>query len=480
MRKIKFTITFIIIFTLIFSVLPISSINASAATDPEIKANAVLLVEANTGRVLYSKNQTAKIYPASTTKIMTILLAVEAIEEGSVTLEDVVTVSENAFFDLTPDGSTSNIVAGEELTLKDLLYCAMLSSANEACNIIAEHVSGDAATYVAQMNLRAAQLGCKGTQFQNTHGLPDDEHYTTAYDLYLITEAAMNYPLFAQLCSTVKYTVPATNMSDSRELKTTNRLMQKDTSYYYEYASGVKTGYTSAAGYCLVSTASRSGIELISVVMGAESVQIEDGTTQMQSQSETKRLFTWAFASYSYKTIIDTTNLITEIPVSMGDGADSVVLRPQTEITALVDNELPIEDIEREITLNVESLVAPVMAGEVLGEMKLSYNGVNYGTVKLVANSSIEISKMTYVKTQIKAVLNSFWVKFALVVLGVFLLLYVAFVITYNIRRKKRRDAAKQARAQQVAALNRQPTTGKSFEDIEEMFMNSGQDREER
>lgn len=145
-------------------------------------------------------------------------------------------------------GSTSNIQAGEEMTLRDLMYCAMLGSANEACNIIAVHISGSLDAFVSLMNERAAELGCTGTHFNNTHGLPDSDHYTTARDFTMITCEAMAHDLFVEISGTVSYTVPATNMSGERRLSNTNGLINPESStypgYYYEYARAGKTGHT--------------------------------------------------------------------------------------------------------------------------------------------------------------------------------------------------------------------------------------------
>ena len=149
---------------------------------------------------------------------------------------------------------------GEELTVEELLYCIMLSSANEGCNILAEGVAGSIDAFVAQMNSRAAALGCEDTHFVNTNGLPDDDHYTTAWDLYLITREARKHPDFMPIVGTAFHEVPATNLSEPRNLRSTNYLISSwyTRGYLYKGAEGIKTGSTSAAGYCLVASASRN------------------------------------------------------------------------------------------------------------------------------------------------------------------------------------------------------------------------------
>lgn len=179
MKKSKI-LSYILIFAVISAMLMPGS--AAALSDPTTNAKAIVLVDTTTGSILFSKNADEKVYPASTTKIMTALLAVEAIENGKAALTDSVTAGSDIMTGLSEDGSTAGIVPGETMTLESLLYCTLLSSANEACNIIAEYIGGDIKTFVGMMNAKAKELGCTGTNFTNTHGLPDNNHYTTASD----------------------------------------------------------------------------------------------------------------------------------------------------------------------------------------------------------------------------------------------------------------------------------------------------------
>ncbi|NCC69043.1 MAG: D-alanyl-D-alanine carboxypeptidase, partial [Clostridia bacterium] len=201
------------VFLLLFLFLSVWSPSALALDDPQVTAKAVLLADADSGRIFFSQNADMKMYPASLTKIMTVLLAVEAVDRGDVSLDDEVTCSEECLAGMDEDGSTANIVAGETMKLRDLMYCALVESANEACNVIAEYIGGSIGNFVQMMNDRAGELGCTGTHFANTHGLPDENHYTTAADMYLITMEAINQDLFMEICNTAKYTVSATNMT---------------------------------------------------------------------------------------------------------------------------------------------------------------------------------------------------------------------------------------------------------------------------
>ena len=293
MKKTKF-FTFFLAAVLLFSALggPVSASFAQSA--PGTYSGAVILVDRQTGRVLHQKNQNVKVYPASLTKMMTVLLAVEAVENGSVSLSDQVTASANITYDLSSLGSTAGIAVGETMSLESLIYCAMLSSANEACNIIAEHVDGTISEFIAHMNRRASELGCTGTSFFNTHGLTSSSHYTTAADLAKIALEASRHTMFMDFCGTTERVIPATNYSGERTLHNSNALICADSQYgsqwVYEGANGIKTGHTSYAGYCLASTAERNGVQLLCVTLSAE--------TSNGCFADHKALYDWAFANY--------------------------------------------------------------------------------------------------------------------------------------------------------------------------------------
>ena len=309
--------------------------------------------------------------------------------------------------------SNADIKVGETMTFEDFLYCAMISSANEACNVVAEYVCGSISAFVQRMNERAQALGCTGTHFVNPHGLPNDDHYTTAHDLYRITKEALSHELFATICNTVKHTVPATNLSDERTLSNTNGLINPESpmyrGYYYEYAKGVKTGHTDAAGYCLISTAEKDGVRLLCVVLGGKGTTRANGTTDFGSFSDTLTAYRWVFANYGWRDIVSASDLICEVPVRYGRDSDSVTVRPAQSISAV----LPSADaggapqFEQQVTLYSERdgkpLEAPVKAGDEVGELTVSYDGTVYGTVKLVAAVDVAVSKGAYIGGHLRA-----------------------------------------------------------------------------
>jgi len=385
-----------------------------------------------------------------------------------------VTVSENVFYNTTSDGSTQNIKAGEEMSVKDILYCALVTSANEACNIIAEYVCGDIETFITKMNEKAKSLGCTGTHFANTHGLPDENHYTTAQDLCKIYTAAYSYPLFSEVAGTAKYNTAPTNFSSVRRLENTNQLLNSDGKYYYESCTGGKTGHTDAAGFCLVSSAEENGLKLISVVMGTVSETIEDGTVEVKSFTDTIKLFDYGFDNFGYRNILNEGDLITEIGVLLGDGTDSVIAELASPITAFLPNDADTStstyDIEIFDADADGNLTAPIEKKQVIGKLTLTFNGKTYDSVDLIANHNVKLQKMEFVKDEIDELLSSKWLKIIAAIIIVIFIAYIVLVVRYNRKRRKKYKAEVEAAQSRLSNMQKTPTTGASFEAIEEQY----------
>ncbi len=395
---------------------------AKSMVTPACKA--AVLLDDDTGEVLYEFNAHAQNYPASITKVMTGFLTLEAVERGELGLEQVITASESFGYDLIPGGSTQNIKEGEELTVHELLYCALVPSANEACNILAEAVAGSGPKFVELMNERAQELGMTGTHYVNAHGLPDPNHYTTAYDLAILVREAMKNETFREIVATKTHTVPETNLSPRRVFGNTNALISASHfgGYTYSKAVGVKTGSTSDAGQCLASAAVDDGKMLICVVLGAENVKHEDGTVTRNSFAESKRLLQWGFDSFKRVQLIDRRIPVKEMPVTLSAEATVVPLKPQEGLEATLFKDMDPDAFQRDITLYYESVEAPVEAGQILGEMTVRNGDTVYGTVKLVAGASAERSELLYRLDQAKRFFANFWVRVALVILGIVIL----------------------------------------------------------
>lgn len=442
---------------------------------PELTSKSILLTDLNSGKVLYSRNVDKKMEPASLTKIMTVLLAVEAIEEGSASEKDKVVASDDCLDGLDEASSSAGIVPGERLTLIDLMYCAMLASAGEACNIIAEHLSGNIKDFVSLMNDRAAELGCKGTHFVNPHGMPADNHYSTANDIYLLSKEAMSHELFAKICSTPSYEVGSTNKSDERILYNSNALLCSQGIYggnfLYSYANGIKTGHTTAAGYCLASTAQKDDIRLMCVVMGAGTTLRDDNATDFHNFSETIALYNWVFDNYQNLTVLSAEDLISEVQIKFAPSDESsVTLHPDCNIVALVPKTLTAESFEKTVTLYEEEPSAPIEAGQALGEVSLSLNGTSYGTAKLLASSSVDLSRSQYLKAQFRKAFGHTWLWLLLLIILFFVLLYVFLVLRYRhirqrqLMRKRQQEQARVAQKTRQAREQMTPRAGKMRE----------------
>ena len=407
----------------------------------QIDAKAALLVDAETGTVLYEQNAHDELPPASLTKVMTALLVLDAVQSGKLRLDQVITASASALVGLPSDGSNADpaIVAGEQMTVEDLLYCMLVVSANETCNILGEAISGSVSGFVDAMNAKAQALGCKNTHFANTNGLPDSQHYTSAYDLWLITRAALQYDDFRYICSATWKNIDPTNKCDHvRALHTTNSLLDgwRYFGYQYPYATGIKTGTTEAAGHCLLASAEKNGRELVSVVLGAQTAPDGKGGTDIMSFRETVRLFEWGFDNFTTKTVLSTDELIQEIPVALSKETNYVVIHPAYSATAVLANDVEPDAMTRTVRLYSESVNAPVTAGDELGAITLSYNGTDYVTVPLLALNDVSASRFLTAKYNVKLFFARKIVKLVLLVL---ILLVVVFVLWWKFRRPQRR-----------------------------------------
>ena len=403
-----------------------------------------VLLDANHGEVLYTKDAYEKAYPASTTKVMTALLVMEAIEEGRLTPSTVVTVGESRLQDI-PSGEgyvVANLQVGEQLTVEQLLYCMLLESDCDAANVLAAAADGTVDDFVAHMNRKAGELGCQGTHFTNTSGVHDEEHYTTAYDLSLIMTAALAHDLFRTIIATASYTVPATNLSDERFFFNTNGLISNlwYSGYTYDKCIGGKTGNTDEAGRCLVAAAEDGDTLLVSVVLGSGPVEVPGYDDLRQGQLISSRnLLEWGFDNFRRVTITEDSEPVAKVAVTMSREADEVNLKPQGSITRTLPVDLDLEQIETRITLYSDSVEAPVQEGQVLGAMTLSYEGEVYGTLDLVAVNSVERSELLYKKQQFLDFFQSAWVKLVLVAV---LVLVAALVLRLFVFRRSRRYRA--------------------------------------
>lgn len=414
-----------------------TNVTAAAANAPATNAEAALLISPDSGMVLYEKNADERRYPASTTKIMTALLVLENVAD----LNETVTAQASDFETLEADSSSAGIKEGETVTVEDLLYGLMLPSGNEAAYMLARHVAGSYEAFVDMMNKRAEELGCTGTHFVNPCGLHDDNHYTTARDLYKIAYAAMQDETFADIADTVQWNMSKTNMQEERKVLTTNQLIFSSYQpWAYAYCKGIKTGNTSQAGNCFVGYAEYGDAKLYSVVMGCDSSSLEYSNIPA-SFTDTKALFEWGFESFTSKTLARQGDTVGSVNVRLSTDTDQLVLTVKNDLVSLLPADLDVEDLGEPQITAPESVNAPIKAGDVIGSATYSYNGTTYGTVELVALSDVERSTVLYYADLLSNFFQSTVFKVILIVLAVFVVLYILFNLTFGgMRRRNQRQ----------------------------------------
>ena len=409
-----------------------------------------LLIEMNTGTVLYEKSADEQRYPASLTKIMTCMLVLEHCD-----LNEIVTVSDTALdgFVIGSGLNLDHLVPGEQMVLEDMLYYMMLSSANESCVVLAEHVSGSVDAFVALMNQTAAELGCTGTHFANPHGLHDEDHYTTANDIAKITLRALENETFRTITNTASYDLPATNMREKiMTVYSTNKLINKNlanNNFFYSKASGVKTGFTTPAGRCLVSTATNENIDLLGIILHAETVEDENGNWWERSFPECINLFEWGFEHYKISTVMSTLYPVAEMPVNMAAGSETVALAPATEVRTLIEADYDPDMLILDVRLNAQSVDAPVEAGQVMGTVTVSYDGEVLGSSDLAAITAVSRSEISNQAGQTKTyVANNWWKWLVGMLVGIAAVVILSFfLLQYYRRQQRRRKVAARRRA---------------------------------
>ena len=363
--------------------------------EPEIGCKAAYIAEPSTGKVIYEKNAHEKLYPASTTKILTALVVMENCE-----MNESAVVSKRALA-LVPAGySNAKLQAGEEHTIETLLYALLLPSANEAANVLAEQVSGSVEEFVDLCNKRAKELGCENLHFTNTNGMHDEEHYCSAYDLYLIAKECRKYDIFNEIVKTKSFTVPATNIypRNDRTFKNTNELLQ-DGTYYYSYCTGIKTGHTTPAGECLVASSTYNNIDLISVVLGGKS---QNSLGLNERFYDTKQLFEFTYDNYAIKEISNLGDVVAKIKVGKAtkntSELDAIV---DTDFSTIIPNSLSKENIQTTVIID-DDITAPILENQVIGKITYHADGINY-TTNVVASHLVE--KLPYEKYNVIVVI---------------------------------------------------------------------------
>lgn len=402
-------------------------------------AKSVFLYEISSDTLMYAWNPDLQMFPSSFVKILTALIA---IEKGNLT--DVITVKESVLSTVSYDAVSADLQPDEQLTLEALLYCMMVGSANDAAAVIADYISGSQEAFVEEMNVTAKALGCTNSQFKNPHGLHHEEQLTTARDMARILSVALKNETFRTIFSTIRYSIPATNKHEIRDLATGNFLMNTDEMeiYFDSRVTGGRTGVAQDGTRCLAVSAKGNGLDLISIVMGAEDVVQEDGytTTIYGGYKETTQLLDLGLTDYKAVIVLCENQPVNQCDVL--DGTNQVVLGSQVSVSAVIPANVGLDDLSFRYT-DYGEIRAPIAMGDALSKVEVWYGNTRVAAADLYAMNSVNSV------TQMQAIANqengSDTAKVILIILGVVVTVAVLGLVVIrilpNLRRflKKRR-----------------------------------------
>jgi|BioPla2DNA2_1021312.scaffolds.fasta_scaffold01894_9 D-alanyl-D-alanine carboxypeptidase (penicillin-binding protein 5/6) len=425
----------LLLMIILFQLTP--SFKIFAQNEPNIQSDSAIVMDSKTGTVIYSKNIHKKQYPASITKIMTALLA---IEKGN--LDDTITFSNNAVYSIGWGSSHIGMREGEQITLNDAMYGMLLMSANEVSNAIAEHIDGSIENFCKNMNDKAKDLGAYNTNFVNPHGLHDPNHYTTAYDMALITKEALKYDKFREISGTITYIIEPTNLvNEPRYLAHQHRLYNKKAypNSYYEGCEGGKTGFTNEAKHTLVSYAKKDDLELIVVVLKAE---------KQEMYNDTRLLLDYCFDNFELVTLIEEGDSAGEISIPLtkdGNDEKTIEVYAKENLETVMAKELT-EEITNDLSIS-KDLSLPINEGDIVGTLNYFYQNKLLASVDVISSEKIEgndaietMSTKGINKTgSSTSYLDNRIVRIAIMLIVTLVIMALFFYVLYLINRYKQR-----------------------------------------
>ena len=439
MKKRSAILSFFLI--LIFVLSPVAAsaydITGSGFT---ITSEVALLVSLDTGETIYStdkdsdtvKSTDQKYQPAALTNLMTAVVVLENCED----IDTQVTVTSD---EIDPLLGTGAAVAGlkedEKITVRSLLHLILMGSAADASNVLAGFIGGDIDSFVAMMNEKAADLSMDSTHFVNAHGLSEDNQYTTANDLYKLAKYALDLPMIMEICEKTRYDLPQTNQNSARVVSTTNMLIDPTTSYYYTYAKGMKTGYSSESGRCLISTASKDGYNYMCIILGGDNATRSEFT-------DSENLYRWVFDEYEYRKVADTATQIGEMEVELAWDTDYIQLFPEQDVSAIVPKNIDNSSIRYELVTD-QSVWAPVEKGEIMGKAVIYCAENQIGEVNVVAGETIKRNQLLFIAKIFNIIVTS---KIFIGFVVVLVLLLIGLIVTNIFHQKRKRGRNKKVK----------------------------------
>ncbi len=395
----------------------------------EIDAESYLLASLDTGEVIFEKNSNTERVPASLTKLMTSYLVFENIPDLDGTM---ITAPSKIYDELYGlNSSTADIRSGETLSARQLLYAMMLPSSNEAANIVADYLGdGDSKNFFMMMNNTAKNLGMNNTNFSNAHGLFSDNHYSTAYDMFLLAKACYDINGFMDIATSTEYLLPAnTKHTSPYSIYTTVRMQVRTSPYYRNYISGMKTGSLPVAGHNFISTSQKNGETYILVVMGAN---YTDGDTS-PAFTATAQIMDFFFDNYTLKNANTLEYPVSEISINYAKGTDNLLLYADQHVMAVLPNEVDESSFQKVYNLP-DSVGAPIEIGDVIGTVDYFLAGQKIGTSQLISNIDVERDQILYLIAKLKEFVTSLYFKVLIVLIAICVAGYLALL---NARMKK-------------------------------------------
>lgn len=383
-----------------------------------------IVYETNSKTLMYAFNADEQVSPASLVKILTALIVVEHSE-----LSDAVTVTEAVLDTVADDAVSADLLSGEVLTVEDLLYCMMVGSANDAAAVLAEHTYGSQSAFVEEMNRYAAELGCNQTNFTNVHGLHDEMQYSTARDMARILAKAMENETFSQVFGAKYYTVPATNLSEIRELATGNFLINNDDVkiYYDTRVTGGRTAVTSSGFRSLATSAENNGMQLVCIVLGSESVYKDDGYTVQifGGYNETSMLLNAGFDGFEAKQIVYAGQALEQYAVE--NGTSDVIAGALQSVYTVLPDDVGTKDLDYRLVNRHSAITAPIEKGQPLSTLEVWYGNTCVGYTDLCALNSVPLLQLQTDNTDRKEI-NFPWKTLLTVAVCIIAAIVVVFV----------------------------------------------------
>ncbi len=426
---------------LVLALLLIFALPSSAyqITGYEFHTKAAMLISMDTGDVLYALNENERMYPASITKLMTAIVMVENIKDLDT---EYVTYSKDAQDLILGSGSVvyagNGLVIGEKMRARDALASLLIASDGDVCYAIAEYVGGTIGEFVDMMNAKAEEMGLKNTHFMNPVGLHDDNHYTTASDIYVFAKYAFDIPEIKEMASKATYKMESTGIHAERTISNSNMMLNPNSSVYYKPTVCGKTGFTDEAGRCLVSVASDSGYNYMAIVLNSETIK-----GARNEFIDSANMYRWAFRNFEYKVVLGDSTPIDEMTVNLSSETDFVPVTIENGLEALLPKEANSSTISFKTHFNSESIDAPVAKGQLLGTADVYYAEEKIGTVNLIAANDVKVNVFLKFMRDFKEITSKFFTSpFMIVVyflLGAAIIGFVSYTVYLNTTKKKRR-----------------------------------------